>query len=156
MSDTVTLRSAEPQDVPGITACVCEAYVHYIERIGRQPAPMLEDYADVVRHTQTHVALMGRRIVGVLTLAITEEGFCLDNIAVRPDLKGNGIGRRLLELAESEARRQGFDSIYLFTNELMIENRKLYGGIGYVEYDRRVVNGYPRVFFRKRLADALR
>jgi len=27
----------------------------------------------------------------------------------------------------------------------------LYVRIGYVEYDQRVVNGYPRVFFRKAL-----
>jgi hypothetical protein len=33
----------------------------------------------------------------------------------------------------------------------MTENQALYSRIGYVEYDRRVVNGYPRVFFRKAL-----
>ena len=58
----------------------------------------------------------------------------------------------LLQLAGAEARRQGYKSIYLFTNELMTENRSLYSTIGYVEYDHRVVNGYPRVFFRKALA----
>ena len=58
----------------------------------------------------------------------------------------------LLQLAGAEARRQGYKSIYLFTNELMTENRSLYSKIGYVEYDHRVVNGYPRVFFRKALA----
>jgi hypothetical protein len=30
----VVLRPAKPEDAPGIAACVCEAYVHYIERIG--------------------------------------------------------------------------------------------------------------------------
>lgn len=148
----LSLRLANPSDVAGITACVCEAYIHYIERIGKQPAPMLESYAEVIRHNQVHVAVAGTAVVGVLVLATTQEGFCLDNVAVRPTVKGAGVGRMLLQLAEAEASRQGFDSIYLFTNELMTENRALYARIGYVEYDRRVVDGYPRVFFRKILA----
>ena len=32
-------------------------------------------------------------------------------------------------------------------------NRALYSRAGYVEYDRRVVNGFPRVFLRKMLPD---
>lgn len=148
----VTLRPAGPADVPGMTACVCEAYVHYIERIGKQPAPMLQNYAEVIEQDQVHVAIRGGVVAGVLVLNTTSEGFCLDNVAVRPVVQGTGVGRLLLELAESEASAQGFDSIYLFTNELMTENRALYARIGYVEYDRRVVNGYPRVFFRKTLS----
>jgi predicted N-acetyltransferase YhbS len=87
-------------------------------------------------------------------LKVTDEGFYLDNVAVRPSVKGSGIGRLLLTLAEDEAKRQGYKSIYLATHELMHENRALYSRIGYVENDHRVVNGYPRVFFRKQLADA--
>ena len=148
----IALRPAEQRDVPGITACVCEAYVHYIERIGKQPAPMLENYAEVLEHAQVHVATQRELVVGTVVLIPTNEGFCLDNVAVRPAVKGLGVGRMLLHLAEAEARRQGYKSIYLFTNELMTENRSLYSKIGYVEYDHRVVNGYPRVFFRKALA----
>ncbi len=147
----VTIRPAKLEDAPGIAACVCEAYVHYIERIGRQPGPMLEDYAEVIQKFQVHVAVGGTKVVGAIVLKLTDEGFYLDNVSVRPALKGQGIGRLLLELAESEARRQGYASIYLATHELMTENRALYSRIGYVEYDHRVINGYPRVFFRKAL-----
>jgi GNAT superfamily N-acetyltransferase len=149
--ERIALRRARPADAAAITACVCEAYLHYIERIGRQPAPMLVDYAEVIEHHQVHVAVQGEAVVGVLVLAQTEEGFCLDNVAVRPSSQGKGVGRLLMGLAESEASRQGFGSIYLFTHELMTENRALYGKVGYVEYDHRVVDGYPRVFLRKAL-----
>ena len=149
----IVLRPAEARDVAGIAACVCAAYIHYIERIGRQPGPMLEDYAEVVSKFQVHVALQLQdgSVVGAIVLKRTDEGFYVDNVSVRPSVKGKGVGRRLLELAESEARRQGYDSIYLATHELMTENRALYARIGYVEYDRRVVNGFPRVFLRKPL-----
>ena len=73
-------------------------------------------------------------------------------MAVCPHLHGRRIGRQLLQLAEAEAVRQGFDSIYLYTNERMSEDQALYGKIGYVEYDRRVIDGYRRVFLRKRLS----
>jgi len=145
------IRPAGRHDAPGIAACACEAYAHYIERIGRQPGPMLEDYADVIQQSQVHVAIARSRVVGAIVLKATDEGFYVDNVSVRPSVKGQGIGRALLELAETEARRQHYSSIYLATHELMTENRALYARIGYAEFDRRVVNGFPRVFFRKTL-----
>ena len=150
MKDTI-VRSAALEDVPGITACVCEAYVHYIERIGKRPGPMLEDFQETISAAQVHVVESRGQIVGVAVLMVTDEGFYLDNVAVRPSAKGTGVGRTLLELAETEAKRHGFSSIYLATHELMHENRALYIRIGYEEYDHRLVNGYPRVFLRKRL-----
>jgi predicted N-acetyltransferase YhbS len=147
----LSIRPAKPDDAPGIAACVCEAYVHYIERIGRQPGPMLEDYAEVIQQFQVHVATAGGNVVGAIVLKTTDEGFYVDNLSVRPSVKGKGIGRSLLRLAETEARRQDYGSIFLATHELMIENRALYSRLGYAEYDHRVVNGFPRVFFRKTL-----
>jgi len=131
--------------------CVHAAYRHYIERIGRPPGPMLDDYAEVVRTRQVHVAEADGRIVGVLVLDVTDEGFLLENIAVDPSIKGTGVGKRLLELAEAEARRQGHASLYLYTHEKMTENQALYARIGYEEYARRTENGLARVFMRKRL-----
>ena len=112
---------------------------------------MLEDYSRVITEAIVHVAALGTAIVGAIVLKTTDEGFYVDNVAVRPSSKGTGVGRLLLQLAESEARIRGYTSIYLATHELMVENRALYGRVGYVEYDHRLVNGYPRVFFRKSL-----
>jgi N-acetylglutamate synthase-like GNAT family acetyltransferase len=147
----ISIRPATSSDAAEVTATVCEAYVHYIERIGTQPGPMLRNYSDVIKADQVHVAVVAGRIVGTMTLKTTDEGYFLENVAVRPAVKGSGIGRSLLQLAEVEARRHGFESIYLSTHELMSENRALYARIGYVEYDHRVINGFPRVFLRKAL-----
>ena len=147
----IALRPAVPRDVPGITACVCEAYTPLIERVGRQPGPMVDDYMDVLRHCQVHVATQGEKVIGVVVLAATHDGLRLDNVAVRPAVKGKGIGRMLMEFAEMEAQRQGYDSIYLYTNERLEENIQLYNRLGYVEYERRPDCGFPRVFMRKAL-----
>lgn len=145
------MRRATLDDVPSITACVCEAYVHYIERIGKRPGPMLEDFAETVQHSEVHVACERNAIVGVIVLQNTPEGFYVDDVAVRPRVKGTGVGKLLLQLAETQALRQGYSSLYLATHELMSENQALYEKIGYTPYDHRVVNGYARVVMRKQL-----
>lgn len=146
-----SIGPATAEDVAAVTACVCAAYHRYIPRIGKQPGPMLEDYAKVIHEHPVYVAERDRRIVGVLVLAHTDEGLLIDNVAVDPVSQGTGMGRLLLGFAEAEARRRELDSIYLSTNEKMTENQALYSRIGYVAFDHRVVNGYPRVFMRKEL-----
>jgi GNAT superfamily N-acetyltransferase len=146
-----SIRPANIADAQAIAACVAAAYRHYIARIGRQPRPMLEDYTEVIERRQVSVADVKGELFGVLVLAMTDEGFLLDNVAVHPLSQGKGIGKALLQFAESEARRLGHRSIYLYTNEKMTENQSLYAKIGYVEYDRRSENGYGRVYMRKRL-----
>jgi N-acetylglutamate synthase-like GNAT family acetyltransferase len=149
--DETSLRSATTADVPRITELVKAAYEHYVERMGGQPRPMTDDYDVVVRSHQVTVAERGGEIVGLLVLRVTDEGFLVDNVAVDPANQGSGVGRTLLELAEAEARRAGFDSLYLYTNEKMTENQALYARIGYVEYDRRARGGTRVVYMRKKL-----
>src|SRR5437870_5307299 len=43
--NTENLRVAVPSDCPAIVACVREAYAPWVERVGREPAPMQADYA---------------------------------------------------------------------------------------------------------------
>ena len=147
----IAVRPALDSDTPGIAACVDAAYRHYVPRIGRKPGPMLRDYAEAIRDEQVHVVEQNGRIIGALVLAVTEEGFLLEMIAVLPSAQGTGVGRRLLEFSEAEARRQGYAAIYLYTHEKMTENQALYSKIGYLEYDRRTEQGLARVYMRKEL-----
>lgn len=136
-----------------MAALVDAAYRHYVERIGRQPGPMTENYSEVISKRQVTVAEDDGQMVGVVVTGPTDAGFAIDNVAVHPSHQGKGIGRALLEFAETEARRAGFDSIYLYTHEQMTENQALYAKRGYVEYERRKENGFARVFMRKPLGD---
>jgi ribosomal protein S18 acetylase RimI-like enzyme len=148
---TYWFRSAEAADAARVAELVDAAYGHYVERIGMLPGPMTEDYAEVIRNRQVTVAERHGAIVGIIVLTVTDEGFLVDNVAVHPSQRGTGLGRALLEFAEAEARRAGFDSIYLYTHEQMTENLALYSRIGYVEYDRRCQGACSLVYLRKRL-----
>jgi GNAT superfamily N-acetyltransferase len=144
-----SLRSAEAADASRVAELVDAAYGHYVERIGMLPGPMTNDYADVIRNRQVTVAEHQGAIVGIIVLTVTDEGFLVDNVAVHPSHRGTGLGRALLQFAEAEAQRAGFDAIYLYTHEKMTENLALYARIGYVEYDRRSQGAFSRVYLRK-------
>jgi ribosomal protein S18 acetylase RimI-like enzyme len=105
----------------------------------------------VVEQREVTVAVCRGVIVGVLVLGQTDEGFQIISVAVHPSFQKQGLGRTLLRLAEAEAVRRSHESICLSTNEKMVENQALYSKIGYVEYDRRIENGYSRVYMRKRV-----
>jgi ribosomal protein S18 acetylase RimI-like enzyme len=144
-----SLRAARPTDAVDVAQLVDDAYRHYLRRLGGRPGPMREDYARVIRDRDVTVAEGGAGIVGVIAVGVTEEGFTIDNVAVLPSRQGEGIGRALLEFAEEQARRRGFDSVHLYTHEKMAENRALYARIGYVEYARRRDGPFSRVLMRK-------
>ena len=148
----IQLREAVTADAPAIADCVAQAYSPWVSRIGRKPWPMLQDYDAVVRSELVTVALAAGQLVGVLVLSRTEEGLLIENVAAHPSFKGRGVGRTLLHHAEQEARRLACTNLYLYTNELMVENIALYVKYGYVEYERRQEHGFRRIFMRKVIA----
>jgi len=145
------VRAAGATDAVTVTECVRAAFALYIERIGKPPAPMLADFPALIAAGKVWVAEMDHRVVGVLVQYATEHGFYIDTVAVLPALQGAGIGRTLLVFAEDEAKRRGFSSIYLCTNVKMTENQVFYPKIGYVEFERKLDEGYDRIFYRKQL-----
>ena len=148
---SLSVRAADSTDIAAATACVDAAFSHYIERIGRPPGPMRNDYAALIAEGKVWVALQGMRVVGVLVQFETEDGFYIDTVAALSETQGTGVGRALLQFAERSALARGFDSVYLCTNSKMTENQVFYPRIGYVEVDRRHEGGYDRVFYRKPL-----
>lgn len=110
---------------------------------------MLQDYATVIAESVVTVAEVADMIVGVLVLSNTAEGLLINNVAVRPVAKGTGVGRILLQHAESEAQRLGCRNLYLYTNALMHENIALYMRYGYQEYACQEEKGFHRVYMRK-------
>ncbi|TDF82658.1 GNAT family N-acetyltransferase [Pseudomonas sp. H9] len=151
MQSTPTIRRARLQDAAEITALVNDAYAPYIARIGKKPAPMLDDYQQVISDASVFVVQANEQIAGVLVVQAQHRVLLLNNIAVAPGYKGQGIGKRLMMFCEDYAQRQGCAAIELYTHELMTENIAIYKKLGYVETHRATENGYARVFMRKTL-----
>ena len=115
---------------------------------------MLADYRDVIHRHKVWVAEEDKAPVAVLVLVPEEDMLLIDNIAVDPSYQGKGFGRRLMAFAESEALRQGYVSVRLYTNEKMTENIALYTRLGYRETGREILRERHVVHMRKDLSAA--
>jgi GNAT superfamily N-acetyltransferase len=148
---SATIRKARPNDLAAVEAIVQSAYAIYIPRIGRKPGPMNDDYASQIGNGQLYVLDADGAIQGVLVLIPEASTMLLHNVAIAPDAQGRGLGRKLLEFADSQARERGFRSIRLYTHERMTENIARYLRFGYVETHRGTEAGLHRVFMTKTL-----
>jgi GNAT superfamily N-acetyltransferase len=145
------IRKARAAETNAVRDLVRAAYQHYVPMIGREPAPMVDDYAVRIAADQVWVLEDADGLGGVLVLEDGPDCFMLENIAVRPDRQGLGYGRQLLELAEAEAIRCGWDVVTLYTNALMTNNIAIYAARGYVETGRKTEKGFSRVYMEKHL-----
>jgi GNAT superfamily N-acetyltransferase len=148
---TMTIELARRGDEAEVLALVRKAYARYVSRIGKEPGPMLDDYGSRIDQGAAWVLKHGDAVRGVLVLIDNPGYLLLDNVAVDPDCQGQGLGRRLIEFAEAEAKRRGHPEIRLYTNEKMSENIALYRHLGFDETHRATEGGYARIFMRKSL-----
>ncbi|MEN5259184.1 MULTISPECIES: GNAT family N-acetyltransferase [Pseudomonas] len=146
-----TIRPAALPDLAAIEGIAKRAYAPYIARIGREPAPMLEDYSCLVLARQVWVLEEQQAIAGFVVLLDAHQALLLDNLAVHPEAQGRGHGRQLLAFAEQQAVAAGHRCVRLYTNAAMSENIALYSRHGYVETHRAVEHGLHRVYMSKPL-----
>lgn len=147
------IRLATHADEAAVTQLVNDAYAIYIARNGKVPGPMRDDYHALIRDKRVHVLDENAAIVGVLVLLPETDSMLLDNIAVSPGAQGRGFGKLLMQFAEDQARAVGFETIRLYTQDIMVENIALYKRLGYVETHRAQEKGLDRVYMRKRLIE---
>ena len=142
---------ASEGDLATIERIVHSAYKGYIPRIGRQPAPMTDDYRQHVADGNIWLLVQDSQVLGLIVLLPKSNYMLLDNVAVAPENQRCGLGRRLMYFAEVRTRQSGLKEIQLYTNEQMVENIAFYNKLGYQETDRRLDSGFKRVFMKKTL-----
>jgi hypothetical protein len=57
----------------------------------------------------------------------------------------------MIKYAEVEAQNKGLRSVTLLTNVKMFENIGFYAKLGFVETDRKMEDGFERLYFYKKL-----
>lgn len=146
---TIQLRPARPEDHDEIVACVDAAYRGYIEDIGEKPAPMLDDYAALIRADAVTVAIDGDELAGLIVMWARPDHWYIDNVAVWPERQGTGVGSILLSHADAIADTAGFTEIRLYTNEAMTANTTYYERRGFEETHRSAEAGYNRIYYTR-------
>jgi ribosomal protein S18 acetylase RimI-like enzyme len=141
-----SIREATPDDADRIRAIAQAAYVKYVSRMGRKPAPMTACFGEQIAAGHAVVIEIGNGIKGYMIAWPEADAYFIDNIAVDPAHQGRGLGRSLIEHAATMARRFQLPAVRLHTNIAMTENLSMYAHIGFVETHRATENGFHRVY----------
>ncbi len=130
-----TVRRAQARDSSDLAECIKAAYSIYSSRIDDLPA-VSEGIVDAIEHHRVWIAEIEHQIVGGLILVPHDDFLLLENIAVRPEQSGLGLGRALIRKAEKDCLDLGLHEIRLSTHEDMPENVAIYSRLGWRETGR--------------------
>jgi len=135
----LTLDTARGEDLPQLTELVCLLLAQEADfeperdRQHRALGAILSNAAIgriyVVRESNAVIAMASL----LYTVSTAEGGKAawLEDVVVRPDRRGRGIGRRLLEHLSAQARADGVLRITLLTDPGNAPAHALYQGLGF-------------------------
>jgi ribosomal protein S18 acetylase RimI-like enzyme len=131
MSEALSLLPATAEDADAIRALTREAYAKWVPVLGREPLPMIADYAQAVKHHRIDLVYLDGTLAALIELIPQADHLLIENVAVAPAFQGRGLGRKLLTHAEQVAASLGLSVIKLYTNKLFTQNLRLYQKLGY-------------------------
>ncbi|MEL6599433.1 MAG: GNAT family N-acetyltransferase [Pseudomonadota bacterium] len=143
------IRQAQPSDLARIREIAQAAFERYVSEIGRRPAPMDADFESAI--AGGGVIVFGTVPLGYLASRKEGDALQIDNLAVDPATQSRGIGRTLLDAALRTARDERLARVTLYTNAAILEARDWYASLGFRQSDRRVEDGFDRVYFDRGL-----
>jgi ribosomal protein S18 acetylase RimI-like enzyme len=146
------LRRATIDDAPAIRALTREAYAKWVPLIGREPLPMLADYAEAAQQHRIDLLHLAGKLAALIEMIPQTGHLLIENVAVAPALQRRGLGGKLLAHAEEVAASLGYGEIRLYTNEHFAGNVQLYRRLGYRIDRKEEFRGSTRVHMSKRLA----
>jgi len=152
-TDAPAIRRATPGDAPQVARLLSDFQEEYDE-----PSPGIETleerYEELIRNKAMIVLLVGDGPDGFAQLRFRPWVYSaglhsyLEELYVVPDLRGNGLGRALLESALETARDEGAEQMELGTSEDDKAARQLYESAGFIHREGGP-NG-PVMFFYER------
>ena len=153
MVQHLPLRRAVSTDAPAIKDLSRVAYSKWVPLIGREPMPMIADYDRAVAKHIIDLREEAGQLLALIEMIPTADHLLIENISVRPDQQGKGLGDNLLRHAEQLASSMGYTETQLYTNAAFTSNLAFYSRRGYQEYRRgTMVPGSMTVFMSKKLA----
>lgn len=149
MTPPLSIVTANANHVNAIEACATSAYAIYLERMRQTPAPMVANFAELVSQGKVLVALSEKELLGYVVFYPIDNAVHLENLALFPEHQAKGLGKQLIQHVEHYAHTHQMREVNLYTNVAMHENIGMYKHLGYIELERKTVNGFDRIYFRK-------
>ncbi len=143
--DGIRLRAAGAADLDAVAALQQAAYRRNAAILGVEPLPLREDYSTILGRYEVWLP-EDAPASGVLVLDPQPDHLLIWSVATAPEAQGHGLGKKLLQAAETRARDLGLGRLRLYTGEKLALNIEWYRRCGYaidhVEEldDRRIVH----------------
>lgn len=134
MPDTAAIRLAGPADLDAITALAC-AFRDYLGDAKPSDQAFREGFARLLTDPSVEY-LLAAPDQGYIALRYRDSAWhegpeCeVEDVFVRPALRGTGVGKRLMQAAIARAEARGCKAVGLTTNEANTAAVALYEGLG--------------------------
>ena len=146
MSDSPILRAATPADAPLLAATIAAAFEQYRGKLVPESGAFRETpeaiAAELARASGAILAEQNGRVLACVMLQLVEGDLYFGRLAVRPEARGRGLARRLVEAVEDEARRRELPGVRLGVRVVLTGNQRLFASLGYVEISREAHEGF--------------
>ncbi|MBO9449488.1 GNAT family N-acetyltransferase [Tropicibacter sp. R16_0] len=140
------LRPAQPEDVAAIETCLTAAYAKARAELSDLP-DVTGGIAAEIAENLVFVAEDDTSVVGVIVLVVRDDVLLIANLGVDPAHSGQGVGGRLLDLADREARKRRCRELRLRTHAGLTATRAMYLHLGWSE----IAQSGKVISMRKRL-----
>jgi putative acetyltransferase len=130
----VEIRPLETGEDPTAFRTLNEEWITRYFTLEKMDREILGDPEKMILQEGGHIlmAYAGHQAVGCVALIPMANGvYELSKMAVSPELRGLGIGRKLLEHAVTQAKLMGAKSLYLASNAKLANAVHLYESIGF-------------------------
>ena len=135
MQTKVTIRIAFPEDAASVSRVLYESFLEfeslYTPYAFEATTPHSDEVLERMEEGPMWVALKNDAIIGTASVIEKTEGLYIRGMAVLPVVRGQKIGRMLLEHIERFAIENGCKRLYLSTTPFLDSAIKLYENSGF-------------------------
>ena len=159
-ADIVPVRAATAEDAAAVLATVHAAFAEHRGRLVPETGALretLDTVAARIRRGDVLVAGAGPQLPACAFVAEHEGDFYLGRLSVRPEQRGEGLARALVEAALALGRERGFSHVVVGVRLALPANLGFFGSLGFRPHELGYHDGAREPTFlwlRRPLEDA--
>ncbi len=132
--ENISLREATEVDIPELVRVIRAGFEQYrgqLDPPSGAHAETIDTLRGKFRKMKAVVAIADQQIVGCVLYELEHDYIYLGRLAVVPDYRRLGIGRKLVAWVESQARKLAYPRVRLAVRIVLKDNQSYFQNLGY-------------------------